>query len=86
MAAETEDYRKIWLPDGGEMVFIQSIHTSGDVGNNQGPDLLVGPKSLDPNYCRQQILWLYDLCLEVLTLHGIELRLFWAKAFPLLNY
>ena len=56
----------------------------GTVGNNLEPDRLAGPKALDPNYCRQPTLLLHDLCLEVLTVHGIELRLFWAKAFPLL--
>ena len=33
---------------------------------------------------RQPTLWLQDLCLEVLTVHGNELHLFGAKAFPLL--
>ena len=56
----------------------------GTVDNNLGPDCLAGPKALDPNNCRQPTLWLHDLCLEVLTVHCIELRLFWAKAFPLL--
>ncbi len=54
------------------------------VDNNLGPDRLASPKALDPNYCRQPILWLHDLCLEVLTVHATELRLFGAKAFPLL--
>ena len=49
-----------------------------------GPDRLAGPKALDPNYCRQPTLRLHDLCLEVLTVHGNELCLFGAKAFPLL--
>ncbi len=56
----------------------------GTVDNNLGPDHFPGPKALDPNNCRQPTLWLHDLCLEVLTVHGIELRLFGAKAFPLL--
>ena len=56
----------------------------GTVDNNLGPDRLAGPKALDPNYCRQPTLWLHDLCLKVLTVHGTELRLFWVKAFPLL--
>ncbi len=56
------------------------------VDKHLGPDRLAGLKGPDPNYCRQPTLWLHDLCLEVLTLHGIELRLFWAKAFPLVNY
>ncbi len=30
----------------------------GTVDNNLGPDRLVGPKALDPNYCRQPTLWL----------------------------
>ncbi len=54
----------------------------GTVDNNLGPDRLAYPKALDSNYCRQPTLWLHDLCQEVLTVHGIELRLFWAKAFP----
>ncbi len=33
---------------------------------------------------RQPTLRLIDLCLEVLTVLGIEFLLFWAKAFPLL--
>ena len=56
----------------------------GTVDNNLGPDRLEGPNALDPNYCRQQTLWLHDLCLEVLTVHGTEFRLFGANAFPLL--
>ena len=51
----------------------------GTVDNNIGPDRLEGPKALDPNYCRQPTLWLHDLCLEVLTVHVTELRLFGAK-------
>ncbi len=54
----------------------------GTVDFNQGKDRLAGPKALDPFYYRQQTLWLYDLCLEVLTEHGTELRLFGAKALP----
>ncbi len=46
-------------------LFTQVI-PKGTVDNNLGPDRLAGPKALDPNYCRQ----------EVLTVHGIELRLF----------
>ncbi len=35
------------------------------------------------SYLREQTThWLLDPCLEVLTVHGTELRLFWAKAFP----
>ncbi len=45
----------------------------GTVDNNLlGPDRLAGPKSLDPNYCRQPIL----------TVHGTELRLFGARVLP----
>ena len=59
---------------------IPIIHTytpQGTVDNNLGSDRLAGPKALYPipNYCRQPTLWLYDLCLEVLTVHGNELRL-----------
>ncbi len=57
-------------------------HTSGD---NLGPDRLAGPKALDPNYSRQPTLRLHNLCLEVLSVHGNELHLFGAKAFPLLK-
>ena len=46
------------------------ITPQGTVDNNLGPDRLAGPKALDPNYCRQPRL--HDLCLEVLTVHGIE--------------
>ncbi len=53
----------------------------GTVDNNLGPDRLAGPKALDPNYCRQQTLWLHDLYLEVLTVHGNELHVFGGKAF-----
>ncbi len=67
------------------MVFtLHTSHNSGDGDNNLGQDRLAGPKDLEPNYCRQPTLRLQYLCLEVLTVHGIELRLFWAKAFPLL--
>ncbi len=65
-----------------------SIYTrlipQGTVDNNLGPDRSEGPNALDPNFCRQPTLWLHDLCLKVLTVHGTELRLFGAKAFPLL--
>ncbi len=56
----------------------------GKIDNNLGPDRLSGPKALDPNYFRQPTHLLHDLCLEVLTVHGLELRLFVTKAFPLL--
>ncbi len=46
----------------------------GTVDNDLGPDRLAGPKVLELNYYRQ----------EVLTVHGTELRLFRSKAFPLL--
>ena len=59
-----------------------TILPHGTVDNNLRPDRLVGPKALDPNYCRQPTLWLHDLCLEFLTVHGNELRLFGAKASP----
>ncbi len=49
-----------------------------------GPDCSTGPKYLDPNYSRQPILWLHALCLKVLIVQGNELRLFGAKACPLL--
>ncbi len=66
---------------------IPIIHTytpQGTVDNNLGSDRLAGPKALDQNYCRQPTLRLHDLCLEVLNVHGIELSLFWDKAFLLL--
>ncbi len=43
------------------------------VDNNQASDRLAG-----------QALMTTNLCLEVLTVHGTELHLFWAKAYPLL--
>ena len=65
-------------------VFIIRLIPQGTLDNNIGTDRLAGSKALDPNYCRQQTLCLYDTCLEVLNVHGTELRLFGAKAFPLL--
>ncbi len=56
----------------------------GTVDNNLVLERLAGPKALDPNYCKQPTLWLYDLCLEVLYVHGNELRLYGAKAFSLI--
>ena len=38
---------------------------------------------IDPNHSRQPSLSLHDLCLEFLTVHGNEMRLFWAKVFPI---
>ncbi len=35
---------------------------------------------IDPNHSRQTSLSLHDLCLEFLTVHGNEMRLFLAKA------
>ena len=62
---------------------VNTINTpQGTVDNNLGPDHLEGPKALDPNFCRQPTLWLHDLCLEVLTVHGTELSLFGTKALP----
>ncbi len=49
----------------------------GTVNNNLGPEHLECPKTLDPNYFRKP-----TLCLDVLTIHGAELRLFEAKAIP----
>ncbi len=54
----------------------------GTVNNNLRPNRFAGPKALDPYYYRQPTLLLHYLNLEVLTVHGIELRLFWAKVFP----
>ncbi len=54
------------------------------VHNNLGADRLVGPEALDPYCCILPTLCLHDLCLEVLTVHATELRLFGAKPFPLL--
>ena len=56
----------------------------GTVDNNLEPDGEAGPNALDSNYCRQPTLRLHDLCLEVITVHGTELLMFEAKAFPLL--
>ena len=64
-------------------IFVKSMQSQGTVDNNLGPDRLAGPKALDPSYGRQPTIWLYDLCLEFLTVHGIELCLFGAKTFPL---
>ncbi len=54
----------------------------GTIDNNLGQDLFAGPKALDHYYCKQPTLWLHVLCLEVLTVHGTELRMYGAKAFP----
>ena len=56
----------------------------GTIENNQGPDRFASPETLDPIYRGQPTLLLHDLCLEVLTVHGTGLRLFWAKVFPVL--
>ena len=53
-----------------------SNHTSGDINNNLDPDSLKGSKALEPNNCRQLTLLLHNLCMEVQTAHGNELRLF----------
>ncbi len=64
--------------------YIIRVIPQGTVDNNLGPDRLAGRRALDPNYCRQPTLWLHDLYLEVLTVHGTELHLFGVKTFPLL--
>ena len=64
------------------ILIIIRLIPQGTVDNNLGPDHLTGPKVLD--FCRQPTLWLYDLCLEVLTVHGTELCQFGAKAFSIL--
>ena len=66
-------------------MFIQFI-PHGTVDNNLWQDRLAGPKALDLNYCRQPTLWLHDLCLEVLTVHGTELRLFLGQGIPPYSY
>ncbi len=73
---------------GTSLLLVNHIRVipQGTVDNNLGPDRLAGTKALDPNYCRHPTLWLHDLCLEVITVHGIELRLFWAKAYPYSYY
>ena len=43
------------------------------VDNNLGPDRLEGQKALDPNYYRQPIFRLHDLCLEILSVHGLTI-------------
>ncbi len=63
---------------------VSCIIPQGTVVNNLGPNRLADPKALDPHHYRQPTLWLPDLCLGVLTMHGTELRLFGAKTFPLL--
>ncbi len=65
-------------------IFLRLI-LQGTAENNLGPDRLAGLKALNLNYYRQLTLLLHELCLEVLTVHVSELRLFWAKAFPLLS-
>ena len=50
--------------------------------NNLGSDRLAGPKALVPNYCRQPTQLLHDPFHEVLTVHGIELRLFRGQGIP----
>ena len=55
------------------------------VDNNLEPDRLEGPKAVDHNYFRRPTLWFHNLCLEVLNVHGNELRLFGAKVIPLLE-
>ncbi len=52
--------------------FCHTIHryTSGDGCWNRRP------KALDINHCKQPTLWLHDLSLKFLTVHGTELRLF----------
>ena len=47
---------------------VDTINTQWTVDNSLRPDSLAGPKALDPKYCRQPTLCLYDLCLEVLNL------------------
>ncbi len=36
-----------------EIMLVIRVIPQGTVDNNLGPDRLVGPKALDPNYCRQ---------------------------------
>ena len=47
--------------------------------NNLGPGRMTGPEALDTNHLNNQPFLLHDLCLEVLTVYGNELRLFPAK-------
>ena len=63
--------------NGYPIIFLYNI-------SGNGPDRLAGPKDLDPNYSRQPNLRLHALCLKVLIVQGNELRLFGAKACPLL--
>ncbi len=44
------------------------------------------PSIIDQSHTqtRQPTIWLHDLCLEVLTVHGNELHLYGVKVFPLL--
>ena len=67
--------------DRQNITLIQLIY-QGTVDNNLGQDSFTGPKALIPSYCRQLSHCLHNLYLEVLTIHGTELRLFGAKAFP----
>ncbi len=63
------------IKNDNKKVIIQVI-LQRTVVNNLGQDCLMGPKTLDRNYCRQPTLCLLDLCLKVLTVQSVELRLF----------
>ena len=54
-----------------------------NVNNKLWQDRLTSPKALDLYHFRKPTLWLHDLCLEVLAVHGNELHLFLAKVLPL---
>ncbi len=59
-----------------------TFHTSGGtVDNNLGPDR----SNRSQPYCRQPMLSLCYLCMDVVTLHGNELRLILAKALSSTN-
>ncbi len=63
---------------------IQLTLQGSTLDNNLGPDRLPDPKALNPNHCRRPTLCLHDLCLEFITVHGTEFRLYGAKAFTIL--
>ena len=70
------------LPHTGE----SAVHdTSGPTTKDKESQISLScPNNTRYKVNSQPTLWLHEVCLEVLTVHGNELRLIWAKAFPLL--
>ena len=77
MGGRTDTYYNV---NNVNVVWVSSTWTK------QSTCQLKAPHTCGTVHYRQPTLWLHDLCLEILTVHGNDLRLSGAKELPLLYF